>query len=223
MGWVYIHTNKINGKKYIGQTTMEPSKRWSNGKGYNTCTRFYRAIKKYGWDNFEHDAYEMNDLLLDGMESFLIEYYHTTDKDFGYNLASGGNKNKKMSEETKKKMSESKIGNQSALGFHHSEGTKKLLSEKLRGENNPFYGKHHSEEAKKKNTIAHIGKYHSEESKRKMSKSREKYCYTIQSPNGEILKTTNLRGFCRENNINSCNMCSNGKSKGYILLSKEEL
>ena len=49
---IYIHINKINNKVYIGQS-HNIQKRWmpSNYKG---CTKFYNAIKKYGWDNFQH-------------------------------------------------------------------------------------------------------------------------------------------------------------------------
>lgn len=32
---IYKHTNKINGKSYIGQTCQEATERWKNGKGYS--------------------------------------------------------------------------------------------------------------------------------------------------------------------------------------------
>lgn len=51
---VYVHRNKINGKQYFGLTKQSPEMRWKNGLGYQTQERFYRAIQKYGWDNFEH-------------------------------------------------------------------------------------------------------------------------------------------------------------------------
>lgn len=51
---VYEHVNKSNGKRYIGITCKKPEYRWNEGKNYVGCTHFYRAIKKYGWDGFEH-------------------------------------------------------------------------------------------------------------------------------------------------------------------------
>ena len=90
---VYVHTNKINNKKYVGQTCQKPESRWGNqGCGYKGCLLFERAIQKYGWDNFEHE------IVYDGLtqdeanyyEEMLIEQYHTTDSDFGYNIRSGG-------------------------------------------------------------------------------------------------------------------------------------
>ena len=44
---VYMHTNKINNKVYVGQTCVKPSYRWRNGEGYsNGSWYFYNAIKK---------------------------------------------------------------------------------------------------------------------------------------------------------------------------------
>ena len=90
---VYLHTNKINGKKYFGITCLKPEKRWNNGNGYSVKQpRFYNAIQKYGWDNFTHEV------LFEGLtkeqaaslEIKLIEEYNTTDISFGYNNTIGG-------------------------------------------------------------------------------------------------------------------------------------
>lgn len=89
---VYYHRNIDNGKMYIGMS-KDIKKRWSNaGKQYKECIAFYRAIQKYGWENFEHV------IIIDNIskemacivEKELIQKYNTQDKNFGYNLASGG-------------------------------------------------------------------------------------------------------------------------------------
>lgn len=90
---VYQHKNKINGKSYIGITCRKPQKRWGlNGNKYIDCPHFWRAIQKYGWDNFEHI------ILYTGLthdeacetEIRLISELKTTNPDYGYNMSSGG-------------------------------------------------------------------------------------------------------------------------------------
>ena len=90
---IYCHTNKINGKKYIGTTCKSPSHRWrGNGIGYCNNNHFYNAICKYGWNNFEHTILFCNLTKDDAylIESKLIKQFNTTDQDYGYNISSGG-------------------------------------------------------------------------------------------------------------------------------------
>lgn len=89
---VYMHTNKINNKKYIGLTSQNPINRWSNGEGYIGSPHFYAAIKQYGWQNFEHQIIYDNLDREDACwyEIFLIKKYHTTDPKYGYNIYNGG-------------------------------------------------------------------------------------------------------------------------------------
>lgn len=52
---MYIkHTSPTN-KYYVGITKQNPLKRWANGRGYCKNKHFYKAILKYGWDNFKHE------------------------------------------------------------------------------------------------------------------------------------------------------------------------
>ena len=54
---VYKHTSP-SGKIYIGITCQNPNRRWRNGEGYKKNKYFYRAIQKYGWNNFQHEVIE---------------------------------------------------------------------------------------------------------------------------------------------------------------------
>lgn len=103
---VYCHTNKINGKKYVGQTKNSIERRaGSNGAHYKGCTYFYAAIQKYGWNNFEHEIIASNLTLQEAnnFEELLIKEWGLLSHEKGYNLAYGGD-NKKPTEEVIEKM-----------------------------------------------------------------------------------------------------------------------
>ena len=104
---VYIHRNKINNKAYVGQTNQKVENRWGKGSIYKPCVLFYRAIQKYGWDNFEHIVFVsgLTQKEADVMEKGLIALFNTTNPSLGYNIKQGGD-NHSLSEETKKKISE---------------------------------------------------------------------------------------------------------------------
>ena len=85
------HTNKINGKCYIG-LTKNIKRRWvGKGQAYSECAVFFKALKKYGWDNFEHIILEKDIPTLElanEREQYWIKYYNS--KNNGYNLSDGG-------------------------------------------------------------------------------------------------------------------------------------
>lgn len=90
---LYVHTNKINGKKYVGITSKpKVEHRWNSGRGYKENPHFYAAIQKYGWDGFTHT------ILCDGLtneqakalECHLIAVWKTQNTSRGYNMTSGG-------------------------------------------------------------------------------------------------------------------------------------
>lgn len=167
MGYVYIHTNKINGKKYVGQTTLKLEVRWGNNGSSYKGQVFYSAIQKYGWKNFEHEVFEICDYLLDFMEIYLIQLYDTMNPEKGYNCESGGNKNKRFSEERNRRLSEARKGKPSP-----NKG-KKLSEERKRKNSETHKGLKHSEESKRKISIANKGRERSEEQKRRMSEARK--------------------------------------------------
>ena len=91
---IYKHTNKVNGKVYIGQTKCtDLTRRWSGGHGYKQCFYFFSAIVRYGWLNFDHEILEtgiMTKTLADERERYYIEKYKSRNPRHGYNIQGGG-------------------------------------------------------------------------------------------------------------------------------------
>ena len=106
---VYVHTNKSDGKKYVGITRQRPEDRWRGGGAYKYNPYFYSAIKKYGWNGFTHEV------LMSGLsqeeaclwEVALIAQYDSTNKEKGYNVSYGGEGHVSYSPMMRKKMSDS--------------------------------------------------------------------------------------------------------------------
>ncbi len=163
---IYKITNIENGKFYIGKTEKNPpEKRWathiSQLKDPKRCHYLHNSIKEHGVEKFifEIIAECKNTEDLKQLEIDLIAYYDTTNRNVGYNLTKGGDgaSGYKHTEATKQKMKEIKAQidmtgeNNPFYGKTHTEETKKLISElaseRYVGENNPFYGKKHSEES----------------------------------------------------------------------------
>lgn len=140
--YVYKHIFP-NGKVHIGITSIKPEYRWNNGNGYLNKKKdgtysqplMARAVIKYGWENIGHE------ILFSGLtkeeaeikEQELITEYKSDNPKFGYNIEKGGHANK-VSEETKKKMSNSHQGEKSFwYGKEFTEEHKRKLSESHKG------------------------------------------------------------------------------------------
>ena len=139
---VYVHQNKINGKRYVG-ITNNTSKRWyGKGKHYDGCPYFYSAIQKYGWDNFAHEVIVRGLTLAEAseMEQYYIAKYKTYDKEYGYNLTRGGQNASTMlgkhhSKETRQKMREAALGR--TISDEQRQSHSKWMSEHFCGKCNP--------------------------------------------------------------------------------------
>ena len=89
---IYKHTFP-NGKVYIGLTKQEPEKRFKNGYGYENCPLMFNAIQKYGWNNVVTTwLYRDIDNIQEAsfLESQSIKQYRSNEREYGYNLANGG-------------------------------------------------------------------------------------------------------------------------------------
>lgn len=151
------------GRIYIGQS-RDIIKRKSAYKRHKCIeqTKLYSSIKKHGWDKHMFEVIHYCDIDdLNKLEKYYIQLHNSFNTIHGLNLQSGGyaythskeslkkiseaSKNRKVSEETKRKISQSLIGNKRSLGYKHSEETKIKCS------------------------IASTGRFHSKETKIKMS------------------------------------------------------
>ena len=133
---MYKHTSPSN-KSYIGITSKNPEERWGhNGIQYRKQP-FYRAIKKYGWDNIKHEVIKdgLNFEEADTLEKSLILKFNSYDPNFGYNIQLGGHNGQVHSAASRKKMSEAAKGRKLSFTEEHkfkiSESKKGKCSEKL--------------------------------------------------------------------------------------------
>ena len=156
---VYKHTNKQNGSSYIGITKTDIETR--KYLGYFNSTKFYYALEKYGWDNFETTILEEG-LTVDEAcekEKYYIKKFDTLNT--GYNLDPGG-RYSTPSEESRKKISEAQRNNNHFGGHHHTKESKNKMSENI--------SKYWSDpENRRKQSERLKGRCKSEETKAKMS------------------------------------------------------
>lgn len=150
---VYLVTNNINSKQYVGQTSQDLMKRWKGHQrpfNQRKNSYLYNAIQKYGEENFTVKPLLVVDSkeAMDYYEIEMIRLLDLRNPDKGYNLTDGGGGmlGFKLSKKTKKRMSEhikteehcqkisiSKLGNQARLGMKHSEKTKRKMSKVAKG------------------------------------------------------------------------------------------
>ena len=188
--FIYIKTNLINGKQYIGQKNLNRGHRCYLGSG----TLLLRAIKKHGRENFSQDIIETcsSKEEMDEREIYWISYYDAVNDDNFYNLCNGGNTTtgykateevrqkqsirqigRKWSEESKKKMSNTN------KGHVVTEETRAKIRAGNIGEKNARYGKPMPEEIRRKISESTkgekgnmYGKHHTIETIDKISKSK---------------------------------------------------
>jgi group I intron endonuclease len=165
---VYIVTNKINGKQYIG-IAKNLKRRWNQHFAINgSAPALHSAFKKYGVDQFifSHICDAFNFESACQIEQMLIKQ-HNTKTPNGYNLTDGGEGTNGFlfSEESKEKM------RKSAKGQTRTKESNQKRSSSLLGNKNSL-GIKRSEETKQKIVLANLGRKHTDESKAKMKAAK---------------------------------------------------
>ena len=128
---VYIHKNLKNEKYYVGSTSRKPSYRWNNGKGYQNNSKMWNDIQNSDWNtDWVHGILGKFENKKDALnyEAFLIAMLDSVDN--GYNTSAYDSNHYKKTEDTRNKMSESQIGEKAYwFGKHFTEEHKKKISE----------------------------------------------------------------------------------------------
>lgn len=221
MFYIYCITNNLNGKTYIGQRKCPEDKTPDTDKGYmGSGFLISKAHKKYGIKNFSKSILAITETKenINILEKHFIALFREEGK-AEYNLADGGqggllnehhrqriiesNLNRKVSFETKLKISKSVTGHKDSLevrlkkslshkgkssgvkGVKFSEETRKKMSLSHKGKKLNFSEEHrkHLSEAMKKRPVSemekarlrtlYLGRKHTEETKRKMSEIKK--------------------------------------------------
>ena len=192
-GFIYITTNMINGKRYIGQRKFYGTghQKWQNYLGSGKIIR--RAINKYGKENFVREIIDItySKEELDLKEIQYIKDYNATKTDNFYNLVEGGSGTKGSFDERYTKEERKKIHD--------------LKSENVLGENNPNYGNKWNEEQRKVMSLRMKDQYIGVNNPR----AKSVICITT----GKIFSTAKEAGEYYKVNRGSIGQCCKGNFK----------
>lgn len=116
--YVYCFTNIKNNKIYIGKTNNLIKRKSYHKFANGGCKYFHSAIKKYGFSNFDFKILATFNNEIDALNSeiYYIKQYNSDNKNYGYNLTSGG---------------------EGITGYKHSKKSIKKISQAMTAENNP--------------------------------------------------------------------------------------
>ena len=235
---IYMYTNKINGKRYVGQTNdfnrrhKEHIKSSYNEKRkYDYNYPFHCAIRKYGIENFEIKILAENIQTQEKMneyEIFFIKRYKTlANNKKGYNVASGGSNGNPYAGKTEEEMNEifndewKRKQSESHKDKILSEEHKRKISEAMKGKLNPMYGR-----TGENNPM--FGKTRSESTKQKISEANSIKIVQYNKETYELIRIWDSAiDIKRELGINNSNIisCCKGKRKtagGFIFKYAEE-
>ena len=214
-GFIYITTNMINGKKYLGQRKFY--RNWQEYLGSGKSLLY--AIQKYGKENFVRNIVCICNSLeeLNQAEHDISVFLNVVKSEDWYNLKYGGDSMEGYSPppEVREKISKANKGKPAPnKGIPMSEETKRKQREAQSGERSSWYGRKHTEETKQKIRNKKIGTQASQETKNKMSQQRQgKNNYDVKpivqlTMDGEFIRDWEyLRQAAKELNISESGIC----------------
>ena len=150
---VYVLRDQ-DGKVYVGTTSTPIKVRWNNGNGYRFCAALWEKIKSQGWDSITKEivATDLDMKSASELEKALIDRFDSTNPTKGYNIELGGVK----------------------VYRSVSSASRNRMSESVKGERNPNYGKRFSDDHKRKIAESNRGKKRTIETCANIGKSKEK-------------------------------------------------
>lgn len=161
---IYILTNRVNGKQYVGQSLDIDQRVNKHFSGHaSNCSAIHNAIKKYGKNTFDIEIIEyplISKEALNAVEKWCITRFNTLSP-AGYNLKTGGDSGGKNSEETKRKIGDRHRG-------------RKLSNEHRLKISQTQVGKTISDQQRQKISKANRGRKRTPEQRRKISEATEK-------------------------------------------------
>lgn len=161
MSTIYVIENTVNSKKYVGQTRDLNSRRNNHFSKLRTNKHPNKHLQS-SWNKHGESAFifkvlidDLPEKYVDDMERGLIATLRTMIPKYGYNSESGGNANKRASDQTRKRIGDASRGRKA------SEETRQKMRAKVV-----------SEETRQKMSKAHKGRVFTEEWKQKISRAK---------------------------------------------------
>lgn len=177
---IYEIVNIINNKKYIGQS-VNISARFRHHKNKLRKNEHRNSYLQHAWNKYGEENFIFNVIItcdenkLDELEMFYISTYDTCNRNHGYNIDNGGNSNRHLSEETRKKISEARkkenLSDETRKKMSNSAKERCSTEEWKEYHHNIVAGHKTSDDTKKKMSEAHVNKKHSDETRMKIRES----------------------------------------------------